>query len=267
MTNIDLPASIPRESLLRFILSLADDELVLGHRNSEWTGHAPILEEDIAFSNIAQDELGHALVWYSLYEQLTGQSPDAMAFERPWDDFTCCRFVAYPRGDFAYTVVRQYLFDEAEQVRLAAFEGSTVRQLHDIAGKLIREEMYHLLHSKGLVERLGDATGESHRYMQTAVDEAFPQALGIFERLEGEDDLAAASVFPGNDQLKNLWLNRVVPVLSSATLAIPAGHQNGSYSVNAKPDEGGRRKLHTPHLKQLVDDLQQVYKLAPTAKW
>lgn len=267
MTSIDLPASIPREPLLRFILSLADDELMLGHRNSEWTGHAPILEEDIAFSNIAQDELGHSLVWYSLFEQLTGKSPDVMAFDRPWNDFTCCRFVTYPKGDFAYTVVRQYLFDEAEQVRLGAFEQSSVQQLHDIAGKLIREETYHLLHSKGLVERLGDATEESHRYMQIAVDDAFPQALGMFERVEGEDELIKAGVFFGNEQLKKLWLNRIIPVLRSATLAIPVTHQNGSYSVNVKPEEGGRRKSHTQHLQQLIDDLQQVYRLAPTAKW
>src|SRR3970040_160956 len=119
MTGIS--PNIPRHPLLKLLVALADDELMLGHRNSEWTGHSPILEEDIAFSNIAQDELGHSLVWYTLYEQLTGKSPDSMAFERGWQDFSCCRFVTYPRGDFAYTVVRQYLFDEAEYVRLSSF--------------------------------------------------------------------------------------------------------------------------------------------------
>lgn len=103
--------------------------------------------------------------------------------------------------------------------------------------------------------------------MQAAVDEAFPQALGIFERLEGEGELTNAGVFPGNAQLKDLWLNRVIPVLNVATLATPVGHQNGSYSVNVNPEEGGRKKSHTRHLQQLVDDLQQVYRLAPTAKW
>jgi ring-1,2-phenylacetyl-CoA epoxidase subunit PaaC len=265
--SIELPSSLPREPVLRFILGLADDELVLGHRDSEWTGHSPILEEDIAFSNIAQDELGHSLVWYTLYQQLTGKSPDAMAFERAWDEFTCCRFVSYPKGDFAYTVVRQYLFDEAEQVRLTSFGQSSMQQLREIAGKLIREETYHLLHSKGLVERLGDATEESQRRMQAAVDKAFPQALGMFERLEGEDDLIKAGVFPGNEVLAVQWLNRTVPVLTSAKLVVPVSHQNGSYAVLIKADDGGRRKSHTQHLKQLVDDLQQVYRIAPTAKW
>ena len=265
--SIELPSSLPLEAVLRFILALADDELMLGQRDSEWTGHAPILEEDIAFSNIAQDELGHSLVWYSLYEQITGKSPDAMAFERTWDEFTCCRFVSYPKGDFAYTVVRQYLFDEAEQVKLTAFGQSSVQQLREIAGKLIREETYHLLHSKSLVERLGDATEESHRRMQAALDRAFPQALGMFERLEGEDELIKAEVFPGNDVMRMQWLNRVVPVLKSVKLTVPVSHQNGSYAVLIKADDGGRKKSHTQHLKQLVDDLQQVYRIAPSAKW
>ena len=265
--SIELPSTVPRESMLGFILALADDELMLGHRDSEWTGHAPILEEDIAFSNLAQDELGHSLVWYTLYEQLTGKSPDSMAFERAWDEFTCCRFVSYPKGDFAYTVARQYLFDEAEQVRLAAFGQSSVSQLREIAGKVIREETYHLLHSRSLVERLGDGTEESHHRMQAAVERAFPQALGMFEKLEGEDALINAGVFPGNDLIREQWLNRVVPLLKSATLTLPVCGQHGSYAATIRADEGGRKRSHTQHLKQLVDDLQQVYRIAPSAKW
>jgi ring-1,2-phenylacetyl-CoA epoxidase subunit PaaC len=265
--SIDLPATLPRAPILTLLLALADDELVLGHRDSEWTGHSPILEEDIAFSNIAQDELGHSLVWYSLYEQLTGHSPDAMAFERAWNEFTCCRFVAYPRGDFAYTVIRQYLFDEAEQVRLSAFHNSSLLQLAEIAGKLIREETYHLLHTKGLVERLGDATEESHTRMQTALDVAFPQSLGMFEKLEGEDELVRAGVFPGNEELRQEWLQRIVPVLNGATLGLPVSKGTRTIAVNARSDDGGRRKMHTDHLHKLVDDLQVVYRTAPAAKW
>ena len=254
----EIPASIPHDSLSRLLVAMADDELALGHRNSEWTGHAPILEEDIAFSNIAQDELGHALVWYTLHQQLGGKTPDFMGFERSWLDFTCCRFVTYPKGDFAYTLVRQYLFDEAEQVRLAAFGRSSCSPLCDIAGKVIREEAYHLLHVKGLVSRLGGATEESHRRMQTALDAAFPQALGLFEKLEGEDALMEAGVFPGNAALQNEWMARVTPVIASSSLKLP---------LNPKPDFGGRQGSHTPHLQQLVDDMQKVYRLVPGAKW
>lgn len=262
-----LPAGIPRDPLIRLILAVADDELMLGHRDSEWTGHSPILEEDIAFSNIAQDELGHSLVWYSLHEQLTGSAPDVMAFERGWEQFTCCRFVTYPKGDFAYTVVRQYLFDEAEQVRLASFRNSTYQEFRDIAGKLLREESYHLMHTKGLLTRLGNATEESHRRMQAAVDAAFPQALGIFEILEGEEDLVSANIFPGNSSLQAEWLERVASVLTAASLNPAINRSNGSIAATCTPDLGGRQRKHTGHLKELVDDLQLVYSIAPGKKW
>lgn len=265
--SIEIPSTISRETLAYFILSLADDELVLGHRDSEWTGYGPILEEDIAFSNIAQDELGHSLVWFTLYEQLTGRSPDWMGFERSWEEFRCCRFVAYPKGDFAYTVVRQYLFDVAEQVRLSSFLKSSFESLKNIAEKLLREESYHILHSKGLVERLGDATEESHQRMQTAIDAAFPQALGMFEKLEGEDALVQAGIFPGTNVLRAAWLKEVAPILRKATLDIPVKAEGSSYIVLCPADEGGRSGRHTEHLRQLVSDMQSVYKLAPTSKW
>ncbi len=254
-------------ALQSLLLAMADDELMLGHRDGEWTGYAPILEEDIAFSNVAQDELGHSLVWYTLHQHLTGKDPDAMAFERAWNEFTCCRFVTYPKGDFAYAVVRQYLFDEAEQVRLNAFADSTYLPIKEASVKILREEAYHLMHSQGLVERLGDATEESHRRMQTAVDAAFPQALGMFEKLDGEDELIAAGIFPGNRDLQAEWLKRVVPVLNGATLAVPVKDPNGSCVIHASPDLGGRKKNHNERLKQLVDDLQAVYRIAPGAKW
>jgi ring-1,2-phenylacetyl-CoA epoxidase subunit PaaC len=256
-----------RSALTAFLYALADDELMLGHRDAEWTGHAPILEEDIAFSNIAQDELGHSLVWFTLLQELTGLTPDAMAFERPWEAFTCCRFTAYPRGDFAYSVVRQYLFDEAEQVRLGALRGSSHLPFRDIAAKLLREESYHLLHSKGLVERLGDATDESRARMQSAVDAAFPQALGIFEETKGEASLVAAGVFPGNPALRQAWLQRVVPVLRGASLAVPVRGDASALTPACAADIGGRAGKHDESLRTLVGDLQSVWRLAPGAKW
>lgn len=237
---------------------MADDELMLGHRNSEWTGHAPILEEDIALSNIAQDELGHALAWYTLHGDLDGRTPDAMAFERPPGAFRCCRFVTYPRGDFAYTVMRQYLFDEAEQVRLRALTRSTWAPLRDLAGKVVREEAYHLLHVKGLVTRLGAATEESRSRMSAALAAAYPQALGLFEPLGGEEELAGEGVFSGMPSLEEEWRGRVHAVLAAAALQAP---------VSAEPDLGGRRGNHTPHLTALVEDLQKVYRMAPGAAW
>lgn len=257
----------PREALQTLLLALADDELMLGHRDAEWTGYGPLLEEDIAFSNITQDELGHSLVWYTLLEQLGGKNPDAMAFERSWNEYTCCRFVTYPKGDFAYTVVRQYLFDEAEQVRLRTFANSSYLPIKEASVKILKEEAYHLLHTQGLVERLGDATEESHRRIQKAVDDAFPQALGMFEMLEGEEELVRANVFPGNTVLQSDWLRRIVPVLQAASLTVPVKDPQGACVIQVSPESGGRRKQHTGHLQQLVDDLQSVYRIAPGAKW
>lgn len=266
-----MPATAPhnttREPLLKFIVALADDELMLGHRNSEWTGHAPILEEDIAFSNIAQDELGHSLALYTLYSDLTGTSPDALVFERGWRDFRCCRFVTYPRGDFAYTVVRQYFFDEAEQVRMQSLGNSSFGPLKEVAQKILSEEAYHIMHSRGLVERLGDATEESHRRMQQAVNVAFPQALAIFEEFSEEQKLVEAKVMTPSSDLLHEWLERITPILEKSTLNIQARKSNGTWALQCQSDMGGRQGNHADHLKQLVADLQSVYQMAPGARW
>jgi ring-1,2-phenylacetyl-CoA epoxidase subunit PaaC len=254
-------------ALCQLLLAMADDELILGHRLGEWTGYGPILEEDMALSNIAQDELGHSLIWYTLFEKVTGKQPDAMAFERLWSDFTCCRFVTYPKGDFAYTIVRQYLFDEAEQVRLRALTTSSYQPIKEAAGKILREEAYHMIHVKSLIERLGGATEESHTRMQAAVDAAFPQALGMFEKLPVEDELIEGSVFPGNKLLEAEWIPRVVPLLQNATLEVPVSVQSGGYAIRTVPDYGGRKKNHVEHLRPLVGDLQLVYQSVPGAKW
>jgi ring-1,2-phenylacetyl-CoA epoxidase subunit PaaC len=190
-----------------------------------------------------------------------------MAFERDWNEFTCCRMVTYPRGDFAYTVVRQYLFDEAEQVRLRALSKSTYEPLKHAAAKILREETYHLLHSKGLVERLGDGTPESHSRMQNALDLAFPQSLGVFEELEGETELARHGIFPGNEELKNEWLQQVAGVLKNATLRPPVSSGSELTKVSWKGDLGGSKRKHTEHLQQLVEDMQQVFRSVPGGAW
>src|SRR5512144_1177706 len=115
------------------LLALADDELILGHRNSEWAGHAPILEEDIAFANLALDELGHAQLWYTLHSEITGAEPDRTVFFREGPAYRCLPLVELPRGDWAFSMLRQYLFDAAEDVRLPALAASADTRVAEIA--------------------------------------------------------------------------------------------------------------------------------------
>ncbi len=254
-------------ALRHLVLALADDEFVLGHRDSEWTGYGPILEEDIAFSNIAQDEIGHALVWYNLYQDLGGPNPDQMAFRRPWNEFTCCQFVEYPKTDFAYTVVRQFLFDMAEEVKLRALAGSSYKPLAGAAARISKEELYHRLHLQSLIERLGTATTESIKRMQEALNTAFPQAIGMFEPLEGEHDLIAAGIFAGNARIEGEWLDAIKAVMGMTELKLPLDIGNRDTVMRLRAGYGGRKRSHTPHLKLLVDDLQTVLNTAPDSKW
>ena len=249
-----------REALRDYLIALADDELLLGHRDAEWTGHAPILEEDIAFSNLAQDEMGHALAWYTLAaaRELGAPDPDRAAFFRQAHEFRNATLVELPKGDWAFTIVRQYLFDAAEQVRYAALAHSAYRPVADVVAKLRREEAYHLMHSRGWVQRLGDATEESHRRMQAALELAWPHALGLFEPMGGEQLLVDAGVKPGEESLRERWLSQVRPIVEAATLVIP----EQAHSV-----DGGRAGKHTEHLHRLLSDMQKVVRLEPEATW
>src|SRR5436190_23237046 len=144
------------------LLGMADDEMVLGHRDSEWCGHAPILEEDIAFANLALDELGHAIIWYQLVADLMGKDPnvlpDELAYQRPAADFQNVRMVELPKGDWAFTLMRQYLFDTYEAVMLEKMAESQYEPLAGAAAKIRKEEIYHQRHSSAWVHRLGLGT-------------------------------------------------------------------------------------------------------------
>jgi ring-1,2-phenylacetyl-CoA epoxidase subunit PaaC len=237
-------------ALIARLLALADDELILGQRDSEWTGHAPLLEEDIAFSNIAQDEIGHALLWYTiLHEQLGQPPPDRLAFWREAHEFRNATLVELPKGDWAFTVVRQYLFDEYEKARNAVLASCGYPPIEEAVSKIAREEVYHLMHSKGWVLRLGDATEESHARMQAALDLLWRHALGLFEPIEQDDSFSAQL-----EEIKSAWLDAIAPALTSATLVTPAV---------AVPIMGGRRGRHTLHLTALLNEMQVVARTEP----
>lgn len=238
-------------NLANFILALADDELILAHRHSEWTGHGPILEEDIAFTNIALDELGHARTWYGLYQQLTGEPPDTLAFFRDAADFRNGQLVELPNGDWAFSMLRQYLFDAYEQVLLAALTESSYQPLAHTAVKLRMEEVYHLRHTSSWVRRLGLGTPESHQRMQTALDVLWSVAQQLFVPVAQADGL------PSMDELHGAWQTAVMQHLTASGLTIPTH----------VPPLTAPRSAHTAALPTLLQEMQSVARLDPTAVW
>lgn len=239
---------------------MADDVLVLAHRHSEWTGLGPLLEEDIAFSSIAQDKLGHAQALYTIiHEHLGGVDPDTMAFMRNEADMRCSHFVELPIGEYDFSLMRHYLFDAAEFIRWTALTQSSFEPLAKLAQKIRGELKYHLYHAQTWVKQLAaQGSEESHARMQSALNEAWPYALGLFESCDGDASLVADGVFPGEDELRKQWLEFVTPVLEGATLSIP---------THAEPVYGGRKGYHTDHLQPMLTEMTEVYRIDPSAEW
>lgn len=233
------------------VLEYADDSFILGHRNSEWTGHAPILEEDIGFTNLALDELGHAQLWYGLYQELTGTEPDRMIYFRGADDWRNTQFVELPKGDWAFSMLRQYLFDVYENVLLEKLVESADPRIAEIANKIRSEEIYHLRHTSNWVKRMGLGTEASHARMQRALDELWAYAQQLFVPLVGEAELVEAKIVPEIGAVRSEWEKKVSAHLTASGLAMPV---LGSTVTNS-------REQHTEHLAELVADLQEVARL------
>jgi ring-1,2-phenylacetyl-CoA epoxidase subunit PaaC len=162
------------------LLSVADDELILGWRNSEWTGIAPFLEEDVAFSSIAQNEIGHARALYELAAAELGTTADALAFDRRPDEYRSAPLVELRRLEWARTIARHWLYETADEIRLATLEASDDREIAGLAAKIDREEAYHRMHAEMWVDRLL-ATDEGRNRLDDAVDELWPYALGVLD--------------------------------------------------------------------------------------
>ena len=251
--------------LSAYVLALADDELILGHRDSQWCGQAPILEEDIAFANIALDEIGHAGLWYGLYADLTGQdsetTPDRLIYHRPVREFQCAPLVELPNGDWAFSMLRQYLFDCAEVVRLFRLAESGQLQLAAIAEKVAKEELYHLRHTQAWVERLGQGSAESHRRMQLALLALWPYTASLFQHGAGEPALAAAGLIPTSSLVRRDWQDKVLPLLAACDLALP------ETKTHSPAESGYGRGQHHHGFSALIAELQSVARQDPQATW
>jgi ring-1,2-phenylacetyl-CoA epoxidase subunit PaaC len=250
-----------RTALASRLLAAADDELILGHRNSEWCGHAPILEEDIAFANISLDEIGHAVLWYGLLAELLGEPretyPDQLVYQRPASEFRNIQLVELPRGDWAFTILRQYLFDAAEAQFLEAYLENEYQPIAEVAARVRKEEIYHLRHTSSWVRRLGLGTVESNRRMQAALGELWAYSLQLFVTMPGDDLLIEEGIYPDPRKVGSEWQEAVRPFLEAAGLTIPMGE------VAIVPT----RNVHSEHLVPLISDLQSVRQSNADAVW
>ncbi len=261
----DYPIAAPRSvavenPLAEYLMRLGDDRLVLGHRLSEWCGHGPILEEDIAMSNIALDLIGHASSLLKLAGDVEGQgrTEDTLAYWRDGTAYRNALLVEQPNGDFAVTMVRQFLFDAYSVLLWDQLSRSTYEPLAAIAAKSLKEDKYHLRHSSEWVVRMGDGTEESHARAQSALDALWRFTGELFERDAVDEAVAAQGVVTDADALRALWDTMVNDVLARATLTRPTAPGMRS---------GGRRGRHTEFLGHMLATMQSVARAHPGATW
>ncbi|ELZ14299.1 phenylacetate-CoA oxygenase subunit PaaI [Halovivax asiaticus JCM 14624] len=287
-TEIELTPD-QRLALETELRTLADDEFVLAERYTEWQVHAPTLESDLALANIAQDELGHARLWYDLLEEL-GYDETDLLWERDPDTFRHATLseLPFPEGEWADAIVRSYLFDVAEGLRLESLEESAYPAIADRVGKIQREEGYHTEHAENWLERLAtDDEGGDH--LQAAVDRLFPHALALFVPTEpvpfGAETVSgdgAGSQYTDTDALPDAatveetivaegyrtdslatlgerWLDRVVPTLESHGLRTPVP-ADGEITDELVPDACGRNGRHTDDWDTLYADFTHTYR-------
>ena len=248
------------EATKELLYKMADDLLILGHRNSEWTGLGPILEEDIAFSSMAQDKIGQSLAFYELLHQMGEPEPDMVAFLRKAEIFRNCQLVELPIGEYDFSLIRHFLFDQADYIRFSKLSGSSDLRISQLAKKFTGEIKYHLMHANNWIRKLGKGTEESIGRMQTALEEALPFALGIFEPSPFESTLIDEGIFCGEMELQVLWQEEITKTLSHTKLKLP------DFS-KINPRFGGRQGIHTEHLPPLLDEMSEVFNLDPSATW
>jgi ring-1,2-phenylacetyl-CoA epoxidase subunit PaaC len=253
-------SGVVENPLFEYLLRLGDDRLVLGHRLSEWCGHAPILEEDIALANIALDLIGQASLLLKLAGEVEGRgrSEDALAYFRDAIEFRNVQLVELPNGDFAVTIVRQFLFDAWDVLVLERLTSASNKSLAGIAAKALKEAKYHLRHTAEWVRMLGDGTAESHARAQRALDDLWPYTAELF--LADEIDAQAVALGSGVDLegLRPRWRQTVEQVVGEATLVIPK---------DGFTPRGGRIGRHTEHLGRMLADMQSLARAHPGAAW
>jgi ring-1,2-phenylacetyl-CoA epoxidase subunit PaaC len=247
-------------ALFSYLLRLGDDRLVLGHRLSEWCGHGPVLEEDIALANISLDLIGEATLLLKLAGQVEGKgrNEDALAYFRDAIDYRNALLVELPIGDFAVTMVRQLFFSVFSLLEMEALQRSAHVDLAGIAAKAVKESRYHVRHSAQWVITLGDGSDESHARAQRAVDDLWRYTGELFMADAVDRDAAAGGLGVDPSTLAEPWRAQIEEVLRRATLDVPSA---------AYMQRGGREGRHTEHLGHMLAEMQIVARSHPEATW
>lgn len=275
------------DSLVSLLTALGDDELVLGHRHSEWTGFAPQIEEDVAFSSIAQDEIGHAAAYYAIVSSITGDDPDKLALGREPGEYRNAILCERDNQDWSYSLARHWLYDQADALRLETLAETAHEQLRALVNKMRREERYHLIHADAWLKRVAQGPVEGRTKMIDAIAKSYDDSMGLFEPFELEDDAVKEGWMPvPSDELRNRFVERVTSSLDALGLpthlhkesaaaefvASSSGDLIESDGNDAATEPihdgmGGRQGRRSEEFAALWGDLTSTYLAHPGATW
>jgi ring-1,2-phenylacetyl-CoA epoxidase subunit PaaC len=258
-----------KEALVELLFQLADDDFIVAFRGSEWLGLAPHIEEDVAFSSISQDTMGHAAMYYQLLEDLGEGSADELAHGRKAEKRRNAvileevngpgHYLVEPQYDWAFAVVRHYFYSQAKKIRIESLKNSSYEPLAEAAVKVNMELYYHLMHWKTWFVQLTGVQGEARNRMKNAVSKVLDDFDGVLTLGPKGREMAELGLIEGEDLLKQRWIQAVKPIFESVDLEIPSqfGMKNGN----------GRNGEHTEDLKSAIETLSEVYSIDPVAPW
>jgi ring-1,2-phenylacetyl-CoA epoxidase subunit PaaC len=267
----------PVSQLISYLLFLADNALIIGHRNSQWCGHGPVLEQDIALTNIALDQIGQARYFYQYAAELTNQlthqpiiqstsqptnpsTEDTLAYLRDTRSFKNCLLVEQRNGDWGKTIVRQFLFSAYQSFLYRQLQNSKDERIAAISARSLKETTYHLRWSSEWVIRLGDGTNESHSRMTTALDELWPYTTELFTPVDYEKQMWEEGIGANCANLHDEWQQKVQEVFAEAGLSLHNGDSEpGGLS--------GKEGIHTEHLGYLLAEMQFLQRAYPNCNW
>ncbi|HEX6981265.1 MAG TPA: 1,2-phenylacetyl-CoA epoxidase subunit PaaC [Balneolaceae bacterium] len=257
----EAPTLTKQQALFEYLIRLADDRLILGHRLSEWCGHGPILEEDIALSNIALDYIGHAASLYEYAAEVEGESRhrDDIVYFRNDVEYKNLKITELPVGDYGFTIARQFLFSAFSYFLYERLSEVEDEQFRGMAQKHFKEVKYHLRHSREWVLRLGDGTDESHQRIQKAFNQLWTYTGEFFYMNEIDELLLNEELAVNTEEFKSDWKKLVTETLEEVTLEVPDFDQFMA--------TGGRKGLHTEHLGPLLAEMQHLRRSYPNANW